>query len=81
MDAKIIKFGKKAHNASKLIEFLYQKPVISVSDVVEPLSVSKQTANLLIKDFEKHGILKEITGHERNKLFVFERYLDAYSQS
>jgi len=81
MDVKIIEFGKKAHNASRLIEFLYQKPVVSVSDVIEPLGVSKQTANLLIKDFEKHGILKEITGHERNKLFVFERYLDAYSQS
>jgi len=59
----------------------FLEAVISVSDVVEPLSVSKQTANLLIKDFEKHGILKEITGHERNKLFVFQRYLDAYSQS
>ncbi len=79
MDQLVIEFGKKAHNAGKLIEFLYQNPVISVSDVVEPLSVSKQTANLLIKDFEKRGILKEITGHERNKLFIFERYLDAYS--
>jgi len=79
MDAKVIAFGKKAHNASKLIEFLYQKPVLSISDIVEPLGISKQTASLLIKDFEKHGILKEITGHERNRLFVFERYLEAYS--
>jgi len=81
MDKKVMKFGKRAQNASKLVEFLYQKPVISVSDTIKPLDVSKQTANLLIKDFEKYGILKEITGHERNKLFVFERYLRAYSQN
>ncbi len=81
MDAKVIEFGKKAYNAGKLIEFLYQKPVVSISDVVGPLDISKQTASLLIKDFEKHGILKEITGHERNRLFVFERYLNAYRQS
>ncbi len=80
MDAKVIEFGKKAHNAGKLIEFLYQKPVVSISDVVKSLDISKQTAGLLIKDFEKHGILEEITGHERNRLFVFERYLNAYSQ-
>ena len=80
IDAKVREFGKKAHNASRLVEYLYQKPVVSISDIVEPLSISKQTANLLIKDFETKGILVEITGHERNKLFVFKRYLDIYSQ-
>jgi Fic family protein len=80
MDIKVVEFGKKAHNASKLVEFLYQKPVVSISDIVKPLGISKQTANLLIKDFETKGILVEITGHERNKLFTFKRYLDAYSQ-
>ena len=80
MDIKVVEFGKKAHNASKLVEFLYQKPVVCISDIVEPLGISKQTANLLIKDFEKKEILVETTGHERNKLFVFKRYLDAYGQ-
>jgi Fic family protein len=80
IDAKVREFGKKAHNASRLVEYLYQKPVVSISDIVEPLSISKQIANLLIKDFETKGILVEITGHERNKLFVFKRYLDIYSQ-
>jgi Fic family protein len=80
IDAKVREFGKKAHNASRLVEYLYQKPVVSISDIVEPLSISKQSANLHIKDFEIKGILVEITGHERNKLFVFKRYLDIYSQ-
>jgi len=79
MDTTIISFGKKAHNASKLVEFLYQKPIISVNDIVKPLDVSKPTANTLIKEFEAKGILKEITGYERNKLFVFEKYLNIYS--
>lgn len=81
MDGMISTFGKKAHNASKLIEFLYQKPIISVGDTIEPLNVSKQTANALVKEFEEKGILKEITGYERNKLFIFDKYLTIYSQS
>jgi len=81
MDSIIIGFGKKAHNASKLIEFLYQKPIVSISDIIEPLNVSKQTASVLVKEFEEKGILIEITGYERNKLFVFNKYLSIYSQS
>lgn len=81
MDSLIVGFGKKAHNASKLIEYLYQRPIISISDIIEPLNISKPTANTLVKDFEAKGILKEVTGYERNKLFVFERYLDIYSKS
>ncbi len=81
MDALIVGFGKKAHNASKLIEFLYQKPIVSMADVSEALGIAKATTSSLIKDFESKGILKEMTGYERNKLFIFERYLNIYSQS
>ena len=81
MDTIVVSFGKKAHNASKLLEYLYQRPIISISDIIEPLEVSKPTANSLVKEFEEKGILKEITGYERNKLFAFDRYLSIYSQS
>ncbi|WP_440681984.1 hypothetical protein [Cysteiniphilum halobium] len=72
---------KKAHNASKLIDFLYQKPIISMSDALEPLGVSSRTTVAsLVQEFEEKGILKEITGYERNKLFVFSKYLTIYSK-
>ena len=81
MDREILDFGKKAHNAGKLIEFLYQKPIVSVSEVIKVLEVSKQTANVLIKEFETRGILIEVTGYKRNKNYAFKRYLEIYSQS
>ncbi|MBK2028422.1 hypothetical protein IB655_08745 [Francisella noatunensis] len=81
MDNIVTFFGKKGHNANLLIQFLYQKPIISVADIIEPLNISKQTANLLIRDFEKNNILKEITGYERNKLYAFEKYLNIYSKT
>jgi Fic family protein len=81
MDTIIVGFGKKAHNASKLVKLLYQKPIISISDIVEPLNISsRSTANSLVKEFEKKGILVEVTGYERNKLYSFERYLNIYSK-
>lgn len=81
MDAKVIEFGKKAHNASKLIEYLYQKPIINLTDIVEKLDIAKTTASSLVKDFEEKEILEEITGYQRNKHYAFTRYLDAYSKN
>ena len=81
MNAKMVKFGKKSHNAKMLIDLLYQKPIISVSDIIEPLGISKPTANSLIKDFVDAGILSEETGHQRNKMFSFRQYLEIYSKN
>jgi len=81
MDTLTQTFGKKAHNASKLVEYLYQKPIISVANVAKVLEVSKPTANTLVKEFEEKGMLQEVTGYERNKLFMFKQYLDIYSKS
>lgn len=81
MDREILGFGKKAQNAGRLIEFLYQKPIVSVSEVVKVLGVSKPTANNLIKEFEAKEILREVTGYQRNKHYAFERYVEIYSKS
>jgi Fic family protein len=81
MDNKILEFGKRAQNANVLLNFLYQKPIIAISDIVEPLGISKQTANSLIRDFVNKSILVEETGFQRNQIFIFKKYLDIYSQS
>jgi Fic family protein len=81
MDLLLPQFGKKAHNASKLLEYLYQKPIITVAQIIDPMKMSKPTANTLVKEFEQRGILKEVTGFQRNKHFVFDKYLAIYSKS
>ncbi|MEA2028600.1 MAG: Fic family protein [Campylobacterota bacterium] len=81
MDTITLEFGKKAHNATKILELLYQKPVVGVSDIIENVDISKPTANSLVKELEEKGILVEITGYQRNKLYAFDRYLKIYSKS
>ncbi|RTL13431.1 MAG: Fic family protein [Neisseriaceae bacterium] len=80
IDSVIFSFGKKSQNAKALVDFLYQKPIISSADIIEPLGVSKPTANLLLSDFVEKGILIEVTGLQRNKLYSFERYLNIFSK-
>lgn len=80
LDLVIVSFGKKSQNAKALIDFLYQQPIISSADIIEPLGISKPTANLLLTDFVEKGILVEVTGLQRNKLYNFERYLRIFSK-
>lgn len=77
---KIIKMGKRIPNAQALLIYLYRKPVITASDVMNELKVTKQTAHTLIQDFEKLGILKEKTGFKRNRIFIFEEYLNLFDR-
>lgn len=76
----IITLGKKIPNAQTLLTYLYSKPVITVADVIRELNVTKQTANALIRDFEKLKILKEKTGFKRNRVFIFEGYLSLFER-
>lgn len=76
----IMSMGKKLPNARALLHYLYSKPVITVSDVVETLSTSKQSANTLIKDFCNLGILTEQTGYKRNRIFTFTAYLRLFQE-
>jgi len=76
----LMSMGKKLPNARALLHYLYSKPVITVSDVVETLSTSKQSANTLIKDFCNLGILTEQTGYKRNRIFTFTEYLRLFQE-
>lgn len=70
--------GKRAANARQALNLLYRKPIISAADLEQALSISTPTANALIHDFERLGILKEITGQQRGRAYVFERYLHLF---
>ena len=76
----IVSLGKRLPNAKALLTYLYSKPVVTVSDVMMNLEVTKQTANALIKDFHNLGILKEQTGYKRNRIFVFDEYLRLFER-
>lgn len=77
-DKKIIRLGKKAPLAMRFIEFLYSKPIVGMNEISAALQINISTAHRLIQDFEKLGILKEQTGYKRNRIFVFENYLNLF---
>jgi Fic family protein len=78
IDGKIVSLGRKAKNARKLITHLYQKPVLSGSAIAKLLNLTPRAANALINDLEQLDILTEITGFKRNRVYVFNEYLQLF---
>lgn len=62
--------------AVKLIDLLFETPIIDVKNVIEKFNISKETANKLVRKFETIGILREITGKQRYKKYRFKDYVD-----
>ncbi len=74
-EIKIQGLGSRAANAQKITNYLYVRPIINAEKVSELSGVSKPSAYKLISSMEKIGILKEITGGQRGRTYVFENYL------
>ena len=74
----IITFGKKAETAQKLINYLYTQPFINLSEVMKALEISKQSASAIINDFVNKGILNEVTGNQRNRVYFFKKYYQLF---
>jgi Fic family protein len=71
-------YGKRAANAGILLNALFKKPVIHVNEARKLLHLSFKAANDLVSDFVNNGILKEMTGQSRNRVFVFDDYLKLF---
>lgn len=75
---RIIILGKKALNAKRTLGFLYADPIISIKQLQQHLGLEYNATNKLVKDLARLEILQEITGQNRNRLFVMREYLSLF---
>lgn len=72
------RLGRRVPNALALLDQLFRQPVVSARTVEALIDVSQPTASALVRDLERLGILRELTGQPRNRLFAYARYLDLF---
>jgi Fic family protein len=75
---RIRTLGRKMHSAQILLSHLFKNPVIRPDEIAQTTDLSAVSAYKLLADFERLNILKEITGGQRNRVFVFEEYLNVF---
>jgi Fic family protein len=78
VESTLQSMGPRAGNAQKVVNHLYERPLISAERTSEVAGVSMPTAYKLIKTLEELKILQEVTGAERNRLYIFEDYVNLF---
>jgi len=79
LERQIVTLGRRAKNGSRLISYLYEHPAVTVNQVMELLNIQFNPASNLITSLIDMGILKEITGQRRNRVFLFEPYFKIFA--
>ena len=70
--------GRRTPSSLVLLTHLFKEPIISVKQAERICDLSKKAANDLVSLFVKQGILKEISGKTRYRLFLFATYLELF---
>lgn len=71
--------GLRAGRAAELLRYLYSHPVTDRPQVEKACHLSTSSANRLLTEFARLGILKERTGYKRNRIFAFDEYLEIFN--
>lgn len=77
-DEKLISLKGKTEDARLIINGLYENPITDAHKVEILLGKSHMSAYKQIAILENLGILKEITGGKRGKIYAFEDYLNLF---
>jgi Fic family protein len=67
--------GRGAGSALRIHEALKQRPVASMGSLVEATGLSAPTVSASLATLEKLGVLRELTGRRRSRLFGYVGYI------
>lgn len=72
---RLIAHAKVTVPALRLFEILPEHPMVTLAMVTERLDTNKPTATRAIQALEAAGILREITGRARDRVYAYHAYL------
>jgi len=75
---KVLALHRTSEKGKLLLDFLYRAPLIQTKTVEKITRLRNPNALALVSKFIKLGILKEITGQKRNRVFSYKEYIDLF---
>lgn len=79
-EEKVKSLGSRSANALKVLSELYKSPIIDAAKVANVTGISQASAYTLISNLEKCGILLEVTGGKRGRIYIMKKYFDIFNR-
>lgn len=78
LETKVQNLGQRAGHSMKLLLYLFEHPTVNAQVVSSVTGYSLPSAYSLITEFERLGILHEVTGGQRGKYYLFQDYINLF---
>ncbi len=79
-EQKIQTLGRGAGSALRVHVFFQRQPLTSIAGAAKILNLSFPAVTTALNNLEKLGIVGEVTGKQRNRLFAYREYLKILSE-
>ncbi|MGH7649684.1 MAG: Fic family protein [Gemmatimonadaceae bacterium] len=73
------RLGRAAANGHKVLESLFDRPIVSVEGIRKLTGTTYPAANALVARLEEIGVLTEITGQARHRRFRYDPYIQLFA--
>jgi len=81
IDAERIRgLGRGAANALRVFDVFRARPLATLKDLADRAGISFPTASRAVEALARLGIVREITGRQRNRVFAYDQYLAVLSE-
>lgn len=77
---KIQKLGRSTASALRVYEFMQRKPITNIAAAAKALKLSIPTVTVVLNHLVRIGIVEEVTGKRRDRLFTYSRYFNIVSE-
>jgi Fic family protein len=72
---KLEALGRASASALRLQEYMQKRPIVNIGAAAKALRLSVPTVTGALQNLTKLGIAEEMTGHRRNRVFSYKKYL------
>ena len=72
--------SERAGSALRIHELMQQNPYVTSNQLVERTGLSAPTVNAALADLLRLGIVEEVTGRRRGRVFAYRRYIAILSE-
>jgi Fic family protein len=72
---KVLSLERKAGSAQRVLELMQRHPMTSIAKATTQLNLTAPTVRAAVESLEKLGILREITGKQRDRIYIYDNYV------
>jgi len=78
---RLTELGRQAGSANQILDALFEQPIANINKLIEITGISAATVGKTLDALgQQLGIVKEITGQKRNRVFAYTAYIDILNQ-